>query len=187
MSIAVAIFGCAPNASDASRVRYALASPDVGETWHLHTKDGTFVCELPCEAWVGEKSGDYLVVHEPRVWRVNLPSELPASPGGSVVMDAHVGKGSPALGTFGTGLAITGAATAAAGIAIGVGDFISLFTNCADDGSCFQGSTGAIMGVAGALLGAGAILGVVGVYLMDHNRGARSHIVVTPTSLSGSF
>ena len=43
------------------------------------------------------------------------------------------------------------------------------------------------MGVAGALLGVGAILGVVGVYLMDHNKAARAHIVVTSTGLAGSF
>jgi len=170
------VTGCA-SAPPSARVRYALASPDVGEAWHLHAKDGTLVCELPCEAEVGENSGDYLVVHEPKVWRVNLPNALPTDPGGSVRMEARVGKGSPALATLGYALGIVGAGAAAAGLGAGVYDFVHGFRAVDDN----------VLAAAGVLLGVGAILGVVGVYLTDHNQGASAHIVVTPTSFGGSF
>jgi hypothetical protein len=183
--------GCAADAPNA-RVKYSLSSPDVGQAWHLHARDGTLLCELPCEEWIGAHSGSYLVVHEPRVWRVNVPSALPAPAGSSVVMEAHVGKGSPTLGAVGTTLGMTGAAIAFAGIVLGVADFIGFFS-CGDaletPGSSSSSSCPAAtsFAIGGALLAAGAILGGIGFYWMEHNTSASAHIVVTPTSIAGRF
>lgn len=166
---------------------YELSSPDVGQDWHLHAKDGTFVCALPCEASVGAHSGDYLVVHdEPKnVWRVNLPSSEDAA---HVSMTARVGKGSPALGTLGDVLALTGAAAGVSGVALLVASLFQFASSACLDG-CNSGTPEVVLDleIGAPLLVAGSILAVVGLYLSDHNKPASSHIVVTPTSIAGRF
>jgi len=157
---------------------YELSSPDVGQPWHLHAKDGALVCELPCEAWVSTRSGDYLVVHDPKkVWRVELPS-TPPSDGAHVSMTARVGKGSPVLGALGDVLAVGGAASSVAGIVL-LG--MSFFNLIEPDAAATYLTIGAPLAIGGA------ILAVVGLYLTDHNRPAASHIVVTPTAIAGRF
>src|ERR1700744_2524604 len=97
LAFAVVMVGAAEARAEPPKTLYQLSSPDVGQAWHLHAKDGALVCELPCEAWVGAQSGDYLVVHDDpkKVWRLSLPNDEPD--GAHVSMTARVGKGSPAL------------------------------------------------------------------------------------------
>jgi hypothetical protein len=182
---------CAAEArAEPPKTLYELSSPDVGQAWHLHAKDGTFVCALPCEASVGEHSGDYLVVHEDdakKVWRVNLPSSEDAA---RVSMTARVGKGSPALGTFGEMLAVGGAAAGLSGVAMLVVSLINVTTGCGADvdpaAPCTRMSDGVTYAAIGAPLAVGGtILAMVGLYLTDHNKSASSHIVITPTSIAG--
>jgi hypothetical protein len=173
------------------KVKYELTSPDVGVPWHLHAKDGAFVCELPCDAWVGARSGDYLVVHDtPKVWRVDLPSTLPARDGEHVLVTPHVGKGSPALGALGTATAITGAVAVFTGIVLLGVSFFDLAAGCdaALPGPCYAALTASLTAQVGApLFAAGAVLAVVGVYLMEHNRAASMRVHVGPTSLAVRF
>lgn len=172
---------CAANASaEPPKALYRLSSPDVGQPWHLHAKDGALVCELPCEAWVGAQSGDYLVVHDDpkKVWRVDLPSREPN--GAHVAMTARVGRGSPALGALGDVLAFGGAAAAVAGLALLVISFGEIAAN-------LDANVVPNVAVGGPLLAAGAIFASVGLYLRDHNKAAASHVVVTPTSLTARF
>jgi hypothetical protein len=183
---------CAAEArAEPPKTVYELSSPDVGQDWHLHAKDGTFVCALPCEAAVGAHSGDYLVVHDDvkKVWRVNLPSSEDAA---HVSMTARVGKGSPALGMFGDVLALSGAAAGVGGVALLVASLIQWSTS----GGCLDAKSNTCNGSPDALLDVeigvplvvvGTIFAVAGLYLSDHNKPASSHIVVTPTSIAGRF
>lgn len=168
---------------------YELSSPDVGQDWHLHAKDGTFVCALPCEASVGEHSGDYLVVHDDpkKVWRVDLPN---AADGSRVAMTARIGKGSPALGAFGEVLAVGGAAAGVAGVALLIASLLTIDSGCndLDPSPCGNVPDAVTYAAIGApLVIGGAILATIGLWLTDHNKGASSHVVVTPTSIVGRF
>jgi hypothetical protein len=172
---------CAAEAhAEPPKTVYELSSPDVGQAWHLHAKDGAFVCALPCEASIGEHSGDYLVVHDDdskKVWRVNLPSSEDAM---HVSMTARIGKGSPALGALGDAFAFGGALAGVGGLAMLVVSFGNLAADLGENAATYAG-----IGVP--LLVSGAIFAVVGLYLSDHNKPASSHIVVTPTSIAGRF
>jgi hypothetical protein len=180
---------CAAEArAEPPKTLYELSSPDVGQPWHLHAKDGALVCELPCEAWVGARSGDYLVVHDDpkKVWRLNLPNDEPD--GAHVSMTARIGKGSPALGALGDVLAIGGAAAAFGGLFSLVVSFVNLIEGSGCDGPCGALQTAATTAEVGIpLVIGGSMLAVVGIYLTDHNKSAASHIVVTPTSIAGRF
>ncbi|HEX4516053.1 MAG TPA: hypothetical protein VH054_21035 [Polyangiaceae bacterium] len=176
---------CAAEArAEPPKTLYELSSPDVGQPWHLHAKDGALVCELPCEAWVGARSGDYLVVHDDpkKVWRVDLPS---TPDGDHVSMTARIGKGSPALGAFGEVLAIGGAAAGVSGVALLVASLFSL--SCSSTSPCDTTNAVTYATVAVPLIVAGGILASIGIYLTDHNRSASGHVVVTPMSIAGTF
>ncbi len=176
---------CAAEArAEPPKTLYELSSPDVAQPWHLHAKDGALVCELPCEAWVGARSGDYLVVHDDpkKVWRLDLPSDEDAA---HVSMTARVGKGSPALGMFGEVLAIGGAAAGVSGVALLVASLFSL--SCSSSTPCDTTNAVTYATVGVPLIVVGGILAVAGVYLTDHNKSASSHIIVTPTSIAGTF
>ncbi len=41
-------------------VQVKFESPDPTKPWSLRTKDGKFLCDLPCERWVGPESGFFL-------------------------------------------------------------------------------------------------------------------------------
>jgi hypothetical protein len=171
--------GCAAAGTTQPRsVLYELASPDVGYAWHLHARDGELLCELPCERWIGERSGSYVALHDPKKsWRIDIPSALPAPPGSRVAMDVHVGKGSPALGTLGFALGLVGAAAASAGIGLLLAGYIHL--EDPDGPSLFA--------AGGIMLGAGALLGVPGFWLTEHNRAPGVHVRVLANGLAGSF
>jgi len=155
-----------------------LSSADEAYEWHLHARDGTLLCELPCEQWIGEHSGSYLAVHDPaKSWRIDLPSSLPGPPGSRVSMEPHAGKGSPAMGTVGTALGLVGAAAATVGIGLLFAGYIRLEY---PEGLNLLGS-GAI------LVPVGAVVGVPGVWLMEHNRASSVRVRVLPGGLVGTF
>jgi hypothetical protein len=186
---AVALAGCTHTSPGARNV-YELSSPDIGVPWHLHAKGGELVCELPCDAPVAENSGTYLVVHDPKkVWRVDLPTSLPGGDGSHVEMRPHIGKGSPALGAFGTVVALVGATIAFTGIAMAVVNAPTFFSGCSDQAAvlCSRTATDAIEVTGLVMTGVGAVLGAGGFYLMERNRPATAHVRVTPIGISGSF
>jgi len=183
--------GCASaSAGTPARVLYDLSSPDVGVAWHLHTKDGSLICALPCRAWLGADSGAWLGVHDPKQsWRLDVPAELPARPGSRVFATAQVGKGTPVLEPIGQATAITGATAAVAGVGLLLAAFVYSAQGCpTGEQTCDnfdQATTYASIG-APALVG-GAILGVVGVILLGGNRAPVLHVRPTPGGLSASF
>ena len=166
---------------------YELSSRDVGIDWHLHAKDGQLICVLPCEASIGAKSGDYLVVHDPiKAWRVDIPSALPTSPGGRVTMEPRIGKGHPALGAFGTGVAIAGATIVAAGVGLLLGGIVSI-QPCPIGATCDTDTTVDLF-VAGAIAtGVGLVLAAGGFYLSEHNKSAAVTLRVLPGGIGGTF
>jgi hypothetical protein len=171
-----------PAKADPPKVFYEMSSPDVGTDWHLHAKDGALICELPCDAWLGEHTGSYLVVHDPvKSWRVDMPSDLPAPPGTRVTVTPNVGKGHPALGAFGTTTAIVGATTAFTGITMLVVTLGILLTSASPTNNNLGNFAivGASLAVGGALIGAG------GYYLADRNKSAR--VRFTPNGFAASF
>lgn len=184
-----ALTGCA-SVGSAERVTYDLSSPDVGVAWHLHGKDGSLLCELPCSAPLGADSGAWLGVHDPKKsWRLDIPAELPAPAGSRVFATARVGKGTPALGTLGYILGVSGATSAVAGAALLVASLVSLSEGCLPTGSSSscgdvdQATTFATIGAP--MLAGGAVLGVIGYWLLDHNRAPTLRIL--PTGVVGTF
>jgi hypothetical protein len=189
VSAALLGLGCATSASSGS-VRYELASRDVGYAWHLHARDGALLCELPCEENVGENSGSYLVVHDrQKAWRVEMPTTLPAPAGGRMSMEPRVGKGSPALGSFGTVLGITGAVTTAVGVVLLLTGIFDQTLWCPSTGgppTCTV-EVPTFVGVGGALIAVGLIAGVSGFYLMEHNKAPKAYLHVLPSGITGVF
>lgn len=172
--------GCSSSrtTSEPRTVLVELSSPDEGYVWHLHARDGELLCELPCEHEIGQRSGTYLAVHDPRKsWRIDLPSSLQAPPGSHVSMAPHVGKGTPALGTLGTSLGIAGAASAAAGIGLLFAAYIHMLDP--DGGTLFFSSMG--------FLGAGVVMGVPGFWLEERNRASSLRVRFVGNGLVGSF
>ena len=186
---ALLLGGCATSSAEKPpSVLYDLSSPDVGVAWHLHAKDGALLCELPCRETLPEQSGAWLGVHDPKKsWRVDLPSMLPAPPGSRVLATAHVGTGSPALGTIGTISAVTGATFAVSGVALLLASLFSLSQGCvATHPTCSSFDDATLYGEIGApMLIGGAILAVIGAYWKDHNEAPALRIV--PTGVGGTF
>src|SRR5207302_10058374 len=69
-------------------------------------------CALPCEQWIGEHSGAYMMraptADDGEARRVDVPQMLPATIGSTVNARPHAGKGSPAMGAVGSTLAAPG-------------------------------------------------------------------------------
>ena len=185
MAAILSVLGCATTAQP-GQVTYELSSRDLVD-WHLHARDGRLVCVLPCEASIGEQSGDYLVVHDPKkAWRVDIPSELPAAAGGRVTMEPRVGKGHPALGAFGMGVAVTGATIAATGVGLLLAG-IATIQLCPTGSTCNSDPTVNLI-LSGSIVAAvGLVLGSAGFVLTERNKPAAVTIRVLPGSIAGTF
>jgi len=183
VGLVVFLCGCSATTSAHQPALYELSSADVGVPWHLHARDGELVCELPCDARVAERSGDYVVVHddaEPlrKPWRLDLPSSPTAE---HVLLVTHVGKGSPALGTLGAVATFGGSTVAFAGIGIGLVTLFQFFVGSTGDNTQMQNDPRPTwLGVGAIMTGVGALLAVTGLYLIDHNKAATIQLHVLP-------
>lgn len=74
----------------------SLAPPDPDERWSLHDADGNSLCTLPCDRWIGPRSGYYLERQQTRGYkrrRIDIPNELPHDPGTHVSAAFVPGRG----------------------------------------------------------------------------------------------
>jgi hypothetical protein len=86
------------------------AASDADERWSLHDADGRKLCDLPCERWIAPRSGYYLEREKTRGYssvRIDVPNELPHTPGSHVSADYTPERGQPfwsKLAFYGLGL-----------------------------------------------------------------------------------
>lgn len=163
--------------ADRFSVLYKFLPPKVDEQWTLYARGGKATCSLPCEQWIGEHSGAYLMRaptaddSEPR--RVDVSATLPATIGSTVTARPFAGKGTTAgvyagawllaVGVFGV---LGGAPTLIVGLA-GLGD---------DTGNSHRD-----IAIAGGIItGVSALLLTIGGLLAHNNYAARIDYVVGP-------
>jgi hypothetical protein len=157
-------------------VLYKFLPPKADERWTLHARGGSLTCALPCEQWIGEHSGAYLMRapstddSEPR--RVDVSEMLPATIGSTVTARPHAGKGSPGVGFIGGVLAALGVLGVIGGpITLVVGLAELKDTNATGHDTAIVG--GIMTGVSAAFLAVGILLG-------NNNYPARIDYVVGP-------
>ena len=162
---------------DRFSVLYKFLPPKVDERWTLHARGGALTCVLPCEQWLGEHSGAYLMraptADDAQARRVDVSDTLPATIGSTVTARPHAGKGSPAAGIAGgwlSGLGILGVIGGGATLIVGALGMSSDATNSHRDITI---AGGIVTGVSAALL-------AIGFALAGNNYASRIDYVVGP-------
>src|SRR5678815_3056955 len=83
--------------ADRFSVLYKFLPAKADERWTLHARGGALTCSLPCEQWIGEHSGAYLMraptADDAESRRVDVSDTLPATIGSTVTARPHAGKG----------------------------------------------------------------------------------------------
>jgi hypothetical protein len=168
-----------PPRVDRFSVLYKFLPPSQQERWSLHAKNGSIICALPCEQWLGEHTGAYLerapTTDDRSPRRVDVPELLPATIGSTVTARPHAGKGSTGLSALGGVFAGTGA--------LGViGGAITLLVGAIDWANTTNGSnTGRDTAIAGGVItGVSAALLVAGIFLNKDNYAPHMDYSVAP-------
>ena len=166
-----------PPRTDRFSVLYKFLPAKVDERWTLHARGGAKVCELPCEQWIGEHSGAYLMraptADDAQARRVDVAETLPATIGSTVDARPHAGKGSPSAGFVGGILSTLGVLGA-------LGGAPTLIVGLAGLGSDTGNSHRDITIAGGVMTGVSTIFIVVGVLLASNNYASRIDYVVGP-------
>src|SRR5207344_1973613 len=96
----------APPLDNRFSVLYKFLPPKPNERWSLHARGGATLCQLPCERWIGEHSGIYLMrapmSDDDEARRVDVAATLPATIGATVTARPHSGRGSAGVSAFGS-------------------------------------------------------------------------------------
>ncbi|HEY2370232.1 MAG TPA: hypothetical protein VGH87_27740, partial [Polyangiaceae bacterium] len=166
-----------PPRADRFSVLYKFLPAKVDERWTLYARGGKATCALPCEQWIGEHSGAYLMRAptaddaEPR--RVDVSETLPATIGSTVTARPHAGKGSPAAGFAGGWLSVLGVL----GVLGGTPTLIVGLVGMGDD----TGNTHRDIAIAGGIItGVSAAFLALGIVLAGNNYPSRIDYVVGP-------
>jgi len=162
--------------ADRFSVLYKFLPPKPDERWTLHARGGGTTCALPCEQWIGEHSGAYLMraptADDDQARRVDVSETLPATIGSTVTARPHAGKGSAAAG-------FVGGMFAALGVLGVIGGPITLIVGLADlKDTSATGRDTAIVG--GVMTGISAVFLAIGVLVAGNNYPARIDYVVGP-------
>jgi hypothetical protein len=163
--------------ADRFSVLYKFLPPKADERWTLHARGGALTCALPCEHWIGEHSGAYLMraptADDEEARRVDVSDMLPATIGSTVTARPHAGKGSPAAGFAGAWLSVLGVL----GVLGGVPTLIVGVVGLGDD----TGNSHRDITIAGGIIsGVSTIFLVLGLVLTGNNYPSRIDYVVGP-------
>jgi hypothetical protein len=163
--------------ADRFSVLYKFLPPKADERWTLHARGGARTCTLPCEQWIGEHSGAYLMRaptaddSEPR--RVDVSETLPANIGSTVTARPHAGKGSTAAAFAGAWLDVFGVL----GVLGGVPTLIVGLVGLGDD----TGNSHRDITIAGGIITAvSAAFLTIGIILTGNNYPSRIDYIVGP-------
>ncbi len=166
-----------PRGGDRFSVLYKFLPPQSDERWTLHARGGRATCALPCEQWIGEHSGAYLMraptADDAESRRVDVAETLPATIGSSVTARPHAGKGSPGVGLAGGWLSVLGV--------LGLlGGTPTLVVGLAGIGSDSGNSHRDITIAGGIITGVSAVFLTIGIILRGKNDPSRIDYVVGP-------
>jgi hypothetical protein len=166
-----------PRAGDRFSVLYKFLPPKSDERWTLHSRGGATTCALPCEEWIGEHSGAYLMraptADDGEARRVDIEETLPATIGSTVTARPHAGKGSPGVGLGASWLSVFGV--------LGLlGGAPTLIVGLAGLGSDTGNSHRDITIAGGIITGVSAVLLTIGLVVAGNNYPPRIDYVVGP-------
>jgi hypothetical protein len=163
--------------ADRFSVLYKFLPPTADERWKLYARGGKFMCALPCEQWIGEHSGAYLMRAptrddaEPR--RVDVSETLPATIGSTVTARPHPGKGS-------SGGALAGGLLELFGVLGAIGGATTLIVGLSGNDSDTDHSHRDIAIAGGVITGVAVASFIVGWVLFANNYAPRIDYVVGP-------